>query len=129
MHYMHTRGNPENASSTGKNINDPLTILMGKLIGVNFKMPRMKTGYNMWGPQHRAEVDPIFKQRVEAANLPKSQHIALRSAVYKELFENLPADEQQLWTKAATREHEKAVQEIRKKMQGGISTEPEDRQK
>lgn len=106
-----------------------MTILMGRLTGTDFKIPRLKTGYNAWGPQNRDVVDPIFNQRVESGNVPATQHLALRSAIYKELFEQLTPEKQADWIQTATREHEKAVRELRKKMEGSVSTKPEDRQK
>lgn len=128
MQYMYTKSK-EAASSSSKDENHPMTILMGRLTGVDFKMPRLKTGYNIWGPQNRDIVDPIFNQRVEAGKVPTNQHLALRSAIYKELFEQLTPEKQAEWVQTATREHEKAVRELKKKMNGGVSTEPEDRQK
>lgn len=89
----------------------------------------MKTAYNLWGPQHRFFIDPIFDQRVVEGNVPARNQAALRSSIYKELFEDLSQEEQAEWTERAQREHQEAIAEIDSKLKGKPSTKPEDRQK
>lgn len=89
----------------------------------------MKTAYNVWGPENRASVDPIFNQRVQANKVPGKNQAALRSAIYKELFDQLPPDEQQTWIKRAEADHKLTMDDIEKKLKAGPSTSPEDRQK
>lgn len=108
---------------------DIVSALTAKILGIDAKLPRLKTAYNIWGPQHRELVDPVFSKRVEDDSVPSNLHIALRSSIYKELFEKLPEDEQEMWAKAAVREHEKAVREIKKNMEQGASIAPQDRQR
>lgn len=91
--------------------------------------PRLKTPYNLWGPQHRAITDPVFHARVKEGDVPASQQLALRSSVYKELFEELPVAEQEEWTDRAEEEHQNALAEHKKAMAGPPSTKPEDRQR
>lgn len=89
----------------------------------------MKTAYNLWGPEHRFFVDPIFDERVKENDVPTKNHAALRSAIYKELFDELPKDEQLEWVKRAEEEHRAALKDIERKMNAGPSTAPEDRQR
>lgn len=106
-----------------------MAILTAKLTGLGIKKPRMKTAYNLWGPQHRFFVDPIFDQRVMEGNVPAKNQAALRSAIYKELFEDLSAEEKAEWTERAQREHQEALVDIDKKLKSKPSVKPEDRQK
>ncbi len=72
---------------------DPMAILMSKITGNSLQRPRQKTAYNLWGPEHRHLIDPIFKERVREGNVPATQQAALHSSLYKELFEELPEDQ------------------------------------
>lgn len=127
MQYMYNRTRDDD-SSGGKKIDDLLDALIARLTGVDIKLPRMKTAYNVWGPLHREIVDPIFQSRVKEKNVHTSQHIALRSAIYKELFAEQPQETQEKYTKQASREHEQAVRDARKKAARRASTTPHDRQ-
>lgn len=89
----------------------------------------MKTAYNIWGPEHRLLVDPVFQQRVRDGNVPGKNQAALRSAIYKEFFDQLDEDEQREWTERAEREHQQALANIEKGLQSGPSTTPEARQR
>ncbi|KJA13978.1 hypothetical protein HYPSUDRAFT_209087 [Hypholoma sublateritium FD-334 SS-4] len=108
---------------------DPMAILMAKLTGNSIQKPRQKTAYNIWGPQNRCFVDPIFNERVRNEAVPAKRHAALRSAVYKELFEELPQDEQQEWLERAEREHQDAIQKADGALKSEPSLTPEDRQR
>lgn len=129
MHYMHSTEHDAKLSTKSGTGSAIVSALTAKILGVDAKLPRLKTAYNVWGPQHREIVDPVFSKRVEDDSVPSNQHIALRSAIYKELFEKLPEDEQEMWAKAAIREHEKAVKGIKKNLERGASTTPQDRQR
>ncbi len=109
--------------------NDPMAILMAKLTGNCLQRPRMKTPYNLWGPNNRCFVDPVFAERVEAGNVPAKEQAALRSAIYKELFEELPEDERREWTERAVQEHQRALDKATAVLKSGPSTAPEDRQR
>lgn len=124
--YNKTR---DDAASSEHGASDSLNVLKAKLTGIAIKKPRMKTAYNIWGPENRALVDPIFTQRVQANNVPAKNQAALRSAIYKEFFNQLSADERQQWVQRAEVEHKLVLDEIDKKMKAGPSTSPEDRQK
>lgn len=89
----------------------------------------MKTPYNLWGPQHRFFVDPIFEERIKEQNVPSKNQAALRSSVYKELFDELPSDERREWAKKAEDEHQAALQDFERRLKAGPSTAPEDRQR
>lgn len=106
-----------------------MAALMAKLTGVSIRKPRQKTPYNLWGPQNRCFVDPVFNERVSEGNIPAKQHAALRSAIYKELFEELPEDEQNEWIELSAQQHKEAVKKIDRALKGGPSTLPEDRQR
>lgn len=108
---------------------DPMAILMSKLTGNSLQRPRMKTPYNLWGPQNRCFVDPVFAERVKEGNVPKRGQAALRSSIYKELFEELPEDEQREWTERAEREHQEALDQVTNTLKSGPSTAPGDRQR
>lgn len=105
-----------------------MSSITSKLLGLELKLPRRRTAYNVWGPKHRAEVDPVFQQRVDELSVGKEHHAAIRSAVYKDLFERLPADTQKKWMDIAEHEHEDAVAEVKKKFKQSFSTSPADRQ-
>lgn len=74
-------------------------------------------------------MDPVFNKRVADLGAGAAQHAAIRSAVYKELFEAQPAATQEHWARVAEDEHNAAVREIDKKRKQGVSTSPEDRQR
>lgn len=124
--YNKTR---DDQTSFDKGTPTSLAVLTAKLTGIGLKKPRMKTPYNIWGPEHRYFVDPIFKQRVEEKNVPAKNQAALRSAIYKELFNDLPEDEKKEWAERAEQEHRLALEEIENKMNSNPSTAPEDRQR
>ncbi len=94
-----------------------------------FKNHDRKTPYNLWGPENRCFVDPVFKERVRDGNVPARQQAALRSALYKELFNELPADEQREWAKRAEREHSEALSKFDNTLKKVPSDKPEDRQR
>lgn len=127
MQYMHSRSTEDN-SPGGKKIDELLDVVISRLTGVEIKVPRQKTPYNVWGPLHRDMVDPIFKERVKEKSVPSNQQIALRSAIYKELFAAQPRETQEKYARQATRDHEQALREARKKAARRASTTPQDRQ-
>ncbi len=90
-----------------------MAVLATQLTGHPVQKPRLKTAYNVWGPHNRCFIDPIFKQRVREGNIPAKQQAALCSALYKELFEELPEEEQKEWTERAENEHREAVESAR----------------
>lgn len=127
MHYMHSKSNAD-ASSGKKKTTDLMDIIAARLTGDDLKVPRKKTAYNVWGPLHRHIVDPVFNKRVKESGISASQHIALRSAIYKELFAELPHNTQDRYNMQAIQEHEQAEREARKKAAQPASTKPHDRQ-
>lgn len=106
-----------------------MSILAAKLSGVSTTKPRKKTPANLWGPQNRALVDPVFNDRVEKGNVPSSQHLKLRSAIYKEMFDALPQAEQNEWQERADKEHDTQLKAQRDAMSAPPSTAPADRQR
>ena len=106
-----------------------MALLVSKLTGTSLQRPRLKTAYNIWGPEHRSEIDPIFKERVQEGNVPAARQAALRSAIYKEFFEALPQDEQNVWVLRAETEHQEALQNVENALKAGPSTAPADRQR
>lgn len=106
-----------------------MAILMAKLTGNALHKPRQKTAYNLWGPQNRCFVDPVFNDRVREGNVPAKQQAALRSAVYKELFDDLPEDERNEWIEKAAQEHKEALKNSHDILQAGPSSAAEDRQR
>ncbi len=108
---------------------DPMAILMSKITGNSLQRPRQKTAYNLWGPEHRHLIDPIFKERVREGNVPATQQAALRSSLYKELFEELPEDQRKEWAERASREHREALEKIEGNLKSGPSTAPADLQR
>lgn len=108
---------------------DPMAVLMTKLTGGTVQKPRQKTPYNLWGPANRIFIDPIFSERVREGNVPAKQQAALRSALYKELFEELPEEERQEWAERAEVEHQEALSKVNSALKAGASSTPEDRQR
>lgn len=108
---------------------DPLAVLSAKISGNSIQKPRQKTAYNVWGPHNRCFVDPVFNERVRDGNVPAKQQAALRSAIYKELFEELPEDEQQEWIERAEQEHQEALRKASTTLKSEPSMAPEDRQR
>lgn len=106
-----------------------MAILTAQLTGSSLQKPRQKTAYNLWGPENRAFVDPVFNDRVREGSVPAKRQAALRSAIYKELFDELPDDERQEWTERAEREHMQALKKFNKTLEKIPSTKPEDRQR
>lgn len=106
-----------------------MAILMAKLTGNVLHKPHQRTAYNLWGPQNRCFVDPIFNERVREGNIPVKQQAALRSAVYKELFDELPEDKRRDWIKQAEEEHKIALKKAEDVWSAGPSAAPEDRQR
>lgn len=102
---------------------------MTKLTGTSVQRPRLRTAYNLWGPANRCFVDPIFHDRVRDDNVPATRQAALRSAIYKELFDELPNDERQEWIKKAEEEHQAALAKVSIALKNGASEAPEDRQR
>lgn len=62
-------------------------------------------------------------------NVPAKQQAALRSSLYKELFEELPEEEQQEWVDRAEKEHREAIQNAANVLKSGPSAAVEDRQR
>lgn len=113
--YSKTCGKDASFDAKGKKgVPDPLTALKAKLAGVELKTPRMRTAYNVWGPQHRSIVDPVYNKRVQDGNVPAKEQLALCSSVYKELFEELPEAEQKKWADTAKRDHEQALERLKR---------------
>lgn len=108
---------------------DPMAILTAQLTGNALQKPRQKTAYNIWGPANRFFVDPVFNERVRERGVPARQHAALRSSIYKELFDELPDDERREWTETAETEHSEALEKFNKTLKKTPSTKPEDRQR
>ena len=106
-----------------------MAALMAKLTGTSVQKPRLRTAFNLWGPANRCFVDPIFQDRVREGAVPASGHAALRSAIYKELFNELPEEERQEWVKKAEREHQEALTKVNQALKAGASDEPADRQR
>ncbi|KJA13205.1 hypothetical protein HYPSUDRAFT_151852, partial [Hypholoma sublateritium FD-334 SS-4] len=90
---------------------DRMAILAAKLTGNTATKPRLRTAYNLWGPQNCC-----FQA-------------ALRSAIYKEMFEELPPNEQREWAEKAEDEHHEALKKIAEPLDTGPSTTPQDRQR
>lgn len=108
---------------------DPMAILTAKLTGNTTARPRLRTAYNLWGPNNRCFVDPVFQERVRDGNVPGRQQAALRSAIYKEMFEELPENEQREWVERAENEHREALEKVDGPLKAGPSTAPQDRQR
>ena len=106
-----------------------MAILTAKLTGNSGQKPRQKTAYNLWGPKNRCFVDPIFNERVLAGDVPFKRQAALRSAIYKELFEDLPQEEQQEWIERTEQEHREAIQKADSTLTSEASSAPADRQR
>ena len=106
-----------------------MAILAAQLTGNTLQKPRQKTAYNIWGPENRCFVDPIFNERVREGNVPARQQAALRSSIYKELFSELPDEERKEWVECAEREHSEALKKFNKTMKSTPSTAPEDQQR
>ena len=106
-----------------------MAILSAKLTGITVTRPRMRTPYNLWGPAHRCLVDPVFRERVCDGQIPAKRQAALRSAIYKELFEELPDEERQEWVIKAEQKHQAALEKINDPLKAGPSTNPSDRQR
>lgn len=106
-----------------------MAILTAQLTGNTLQKPRQKTAYNIWGPENRCFIDPVFNERVREDGVPARQQAALRSAIYKELFSELPDDERREWTERAEREHAEALIKFNKTLKKVPSTKPEDRQR
>ena len=128
LHYEYTKAQGQKRKFE-MGSSDPIAILTAKITGNSITRPRMRTPYNIWGPNNRCFVDPLFQERVREQNIPPKQHAALRSAIYKELFEELPTDEQQEWVERANREHREAIAKVDGPIKAGPSTAPQDRQR
>ncbi|KAF9522828.1 hypothetical protein CPB83DRAFT_840208 [Crepidotus variabilis] len=128
--YRYRKENSAKASSKTHPDQNPLTVLMAKLTGIALQKPRRRTAYNVWGPRNRHFVDPIFEQRVKDGVVPKKQHAALRSSLYKELFKDtLEVDEQGEWEDIAMEEHRNVCDAIDAKMDAPPPSDPAERQK
>lgn len=106
-----------------------MAILTAQLTGNGIHKPRQKTAYNLWGPENRCFIDPIFNERVREGSVPAKRHAALRSSIYKELFDELPEDERREWVKRSEREHAEALEKVNTTLKSRPSTEPADRQR
>lgn len=106
-----------------------MAVLNAKLTGSTVTRPRLRTPYNLWGPSNRCFVDPVFQERVRDGSVPARRQAALRSAIYKEMFEELPENEQREWAEKAEREHKDALEKVSGPLKAGPSTTPQDRQR
>ena len=61
--------------------------------------------------------------------MPASRQAALRSSIYKELFDELPNEERQEWIHKAQLEHEEALAKVEGALKSGPSEAPADRQR
>lgn len=129
MQYVYNKTKSKSASYIAGSVNDPMSVLMSKLTGVSLTRPRLKTAYNLWGPENRYDIDPIFVQRVREGNVPVSRQAALRSSIYKEYFDALPEEEKQIWISRAEEEHQDALKKVEDALKSGPSTSPADRQR
>lgn len=128
LHYNYNKTKNDKATFE-MGSNDPMAVLMSKLTGNSLQRPRLKTPYNLWGPHNRCFVDPVFAERVKEGNISAKGQAALRSSIYKELFEELPEDERREWTERAEREHQQALDKVDAALKSGPSMAPEDRQR
>ncbi|KJA26036.1 hypothetical protein HYPSUDRAFT_133378, partial [Hypholoma sublateritium FD-334 SS-4] len=128
LHYQFTKSQTKK-TTVDVGSTDPMAALMTKLTGTSVQRPRLRTAYNLWGPAHRCFIDPVFQERVRQENVPASRHAALRSSIYKELFDELPQEERQEWSNKAEQEHQAALAKVSHALKTGASTAPEDRQR
>ncbi len=129
MQYVYNKTKSKSTSYIAGSVNDPMSVLMSKLTGVSLSRPRLKTAYNIWGPENRYDIDPIFVQRVREGNVPPSRQAALRSSIYKEYFDALPEEEKQIYVRRAEEEHQEALKKVENALKSGPSTDPADRQR
>ena len=106
-----------------------MAILAAQLTGGSLQKPRQKTAYNLWGPANQCFIDPVFNERVKEGNVPAKRQAALRSAIYKELFDELPADERREWVKHSERQHKEALEKFNQTLKSEPSTEAADQQR
>ncbi|KJA13853.1 hypothetical protein HYPSUDRAFT_151072, partial [Hypholoma sublateritium FD-334 SS-4] len=129
LQYVHNKSKNSKTSCDLTSVNDPMTVLTSKITGMPLQRPRLRTAYNLWGPHHRAFIDPIFQERVKEGKVPASRQAALRSAIYKELFEKLPKEERDEWANRAEDEHREAMAKVEKALKSEPSSDPTDRQR
>ncbi|KJA15176.1 hypothetical protein HYPSUDRAFT_149496, partial [Hypholoma sublateritium FD-334 SS-4] len=110
LQYVHNKTKNQQAAYSMGSVDDPMAVLMSKLTGISLHRPRLKTAYNLWGPENRAEA-------------------ALRSAIYKECFDALPEEQKKAWALRAEAEHNESLRKVEDALKAGPSTSPVDRQK
>jgi hypothetical protein len=96
------------------------------LTGPSLPRPRLRTPANVWRKTQRTAIDQAVKRQ---GVVPRNEQVKVRDKVAREMFENLPIEERDLWAKQAKEEHEAALEAWKTETQVTPSSEPADQQR
>jgi len=105
--------------------NSPYRALLFKLTGKGYKLPRLKPLYYLWRTEHRTEINNLAKLD---PMLTKKTAASIRDRIARDLFSQLPHDEQAAWCEMAAGQYAEDKTKYHEGMHGPPSTRPEDRQ-
>lgn len=113
---------------------NPYRALLFKLIDKKVNAPRQLSAANTWSKTQReaiaAEVQSRLKQLEDSGKdpIPKSQLLAFRDVIVREMFLALTDGEQRDWYNVAIANHQKAMKDWKKELEAPIKTDPVSRQ-
>lgn len=104
---------------------------MAQLIGCDVKKPHKPTPFNQWAKEdaNKTKIQKELESTIRRQDIPKTQHLKARADITRRLFQKLPMEQQQWWTKRMEEEYKKACDEYEERLNSGPSANPEDRQR
>lgn len=107
----------------------PYRVLLHKLTGSTIHHPRRRTAVNVWRKTQHIVIEQEVKHRAARGKVQLSGLAALRDKVAKEMYGKLDAEEKAQWEEQVKEEHKAAIKAWMEETEGGVSTDPADRQK
>ena len=105
--------------------NSPYRALLFKLTGKGYKLPCLKPPYYLWRTEHRDRISQLAKLD---PNISKKTAASIRDRIARDLFSQLPREEQTEWCDMAAGQFADDKTKYHEAMHGPPSTRPEDRQ-
>jgi len=103
----------------------PYRAILFKLTGKGYKLPRLKPPYYLWRTGHRDRINELAKLD---PTISKKTAASIRDRIARDLFSQLPAEEQEGWYEMAAGQYAEEKTKYDDAMHGPPSTRPEDRQ-
>lgn len=134
MAYQYRKAQDLEPTQTGAF--DPYRAVFFKLLGnKQMNRPRAKTPVNLWRKSKNVEIEAEAQRIIESTWDPTSKKtkkemaVSTRDKVARDMFEKLSEEEKLFWKQEVKDEHNAAVEQWAKEMNGPIATDPASRQR